>query len=264
MHKRIYGEKVTEVIFLGTNGWYDTNTGNTICVLIKCDSYNIIFDAGNGFYKLDDYINKDNETFLFLSHFHLDHIAGLHILNKMKRVKKMKIFGPSGTKNVLHTIINSPFTIPVTQLPFPVEIHELPEEKGMLPFHAYSKPLRHSSLTLGYRIEADEKAVAYCPDTGYCENAVDLSRNADLLIAECAYKSGQENPKWPHLNPESAARIANEAQANMLALVHFDASIYRTLEERKEAEWQAQKIFQNTFAAEDGMMIELSLSGRRR
>ena len=249
---------MTEVIFLGTNGWYDTDTGNTVCILLKSHKYNIIFDAGSGLHKLDDYVgDKTTETFLFLSHFHLDHIVGLHTLNKIKRVRNMKIFGPAGARNILNTFINSPFTIPVTQLSFPVEIHELPEEEGLIPFHVYSKPLSHSSLTLGYRIEVDEKVISYCPDTGYCENAVILSRNADLLIAECAYKSGQENPKWPHLNPETAARVAKEAGAKMLALVHFDASIYKTLEERKEAERQAQKIFQNTIAAEDNMKIKV-------
>jgi len=248
---------MTEVVFLGTNGWYDTDTGNTVCILVKSQKYNVIFDAGNGLFKIDDYVDRNNETLLFLSHFHLDHIVGLHILNKMKRVKKMKIFGPAGARGILNTIINSPFTIPITQLPFPVSIHELPEEEYLIPFSAYSKPLRHSSLTLGYRIEVDEKVISYCPDTGYCENAVMLSRNADLLIAECAYKSGQENSEWLHLNPESAARIAKEAEAKMLALIHFDASIYKTQGERKEAEKQALKIFQKTFAAEDNLSVKI-------
>jgi len=39
--------------FLGTNGWYDTDTGNTICILIDTEEYGIILDAGNGIYKLD-------------------------------------------------------------------------------------------------------------------------------------------------------------------------------------------------------------------
>lgn len=248
---------MTEVIFLGTNGWYDTDTGNTTCILVKFNSYNVIFDAGNGLYKTEEYINKDNEVDLFLSHFHLDHLCGLHTLNKIKSVKKMKIFGPTGTKDVLKTIVNAPFTIPVDQLPFRIDIHELPRENDALPFSACCRPLLHSSLTYGYRIELDGRVIAYCPDTGYCENAVELSRNADLLIAECAYKDGMENPEWPHLNPGVAARIANEGEAKKLALVHFDASIYKTLEERKEAERQAQRIFRNTVAAEDNMRMDV-------
>lgn len=246
-----------QIVFLGTNGWYDTNTGNTICILLKTNDYYIVLDAGNGIYKVDDYCDDKKLVYLFLSHFHLDHIVGLHILNKIKCFKDLHIFGPVGTKNILTTIINAPFTLPISQLPFKIGIHELPEEQGILPFYVDSKPLLHSSLTLGFRIEIDGKVISYCPDTGYCENAVKLARNADLLITECAYKSGQSIAKWPHLNPEDAARIAKEAKAKRLALTHFDASIYQTIEERKEAEKQGQKVFENTFAAMDGMWIKI-------
>lgn len=41
------------IIFLGTNGWYDTQTGNTICILMESNDYYFILDAGNGLYKAD-------------------------------------------------------------------------------------------------------------------------------------------------------------------------------------------------------------------
>lgn len=63
--------------------------------------------------------------------------------------------------------------------------------------------------------------------------------------------------EWPHLNPKIASRISREAKAKTLALVHFDASIYRSLADRKEAERKAQKIFRNTIAATDNMQIIL-------
>jgi ribonuclease BN (tRNA processing enzyme) len=246
-----------EVIFLGTNGWYDTKTGNTICTLIKTRNYYVILDAGSGIQKIDSYCRKKKPAYLLLSHFHLDHTFGLHILNKMKCFQRLHIFGPTGAKKILQKFINAPFSMPIANLPFPVELHELPKEYTIPPFIVRVKPLIHSSLTLGFRIELDGKVISYCPDTGYCENAVILARNADLLIAECAYKSGQYNPNWQHLNPENAAKIANEAKAKKLALVHFDAHIYKTLGERKEAEGEAQKRFKNTFAAIDNMQIEI-------
>ncbi len=57
--------------------------------------------------------------------------------------------------------------------------------------------------------------------------------------------------KWPHMTPELAAN------AGKLVLFHFDASVYRTLEERKKAEDEAQIIFKNTVASKDGMQIEV-------
>jgi ribonuclease BN (tRNA processing enzyme) len=241
------------VIFLGTNGWYDTNTGNTICTLIKTREVDIILDAGNGFYKINRYIPHDSRksVYLLLSHFHLDHIIGLHILNKFEFARGLTICGPEGTRNILGTIINHPYTAPLAQLPFAVRICELPSEHATLPFKVTAKPLYHVSYTLGYRIEIDGKVISYCPDTGYCENAVTLARSADLLITECAYKEGQFCETWPHLNPETAARIAHEAKAKRLAITHFDPGIYKSLSERKESETVAIEIFPATSAVTD-------------
>ncbi len=247
------------VIFLGTNGWYDTDTGNTICILIRTTDYEIVFDAGNGFYKIDQYIPKGNSkpVYLFLSHFHLDHIIGLHTLMKFNFSQGLTICGPAGTRAILGIFINDPFSASFSLLSFSVTTCELPEELSKLPFKVEAKELYHPSLTLGYRIEIEGKVISYCPDTGYCENAVGLARSSDLLIAECAYKEGQSSETWPHLNPETAARIAREAEAKSLALVHFDAETYKTLAERKESERVARKTFKNAFITTDTMAIEI-------
>src|SRR4030042_1522045 len=113
-----------KITFLGTNGWYDTNTGNTICILIETNQYIIILDAGNGLHKIDKFIRFDKPAFLFLSHFHLDHIEGLHVLSKF-RFPSLTIFGQKGTKAALNIIVNEPFTVPLDKLPYPVEVREL-------------------------------------------------------------------------------------------------------------------------------------------
>jgi ribonuclease BN (tRNA processing enzyme) len=110
---------------------------------------------------------------------------------------------------------------------------------------------------MGYRFLLEGKKIAYCPDTGYCENAVTLAKDADILISECSFLPGEHSAGWPHLNPQFAARIAVEAGAGRLALVHFDAAKYTSMELRKKAEKEAQKIFPNTFASEDDQVVEL-------
>lgn len=42
-----------------------------------------------------------------------------------------------------------------------------------------------------------------------------------------------------------------------LALTHFDANVYTTVEEHKQAEIAAKKIFPKTVAAYDGLIIEI-------
>lgn len=248
-----------KIIFLGTNGWYDTPTGNTICTLIRAEHQDIILDAGIGFYKMEHMVPVGDEkpATLLISHFHLDHIYGLHMLVKCRFPQGLRICGPAGTRKIIDTIVNSPFTVSLDRLPFATTVYELPAEIDRLPFPLEVKPLLHSGVTLGFRIEIDGKVIAYCPDTGYCENAVALARSADLLIAECAYKCGESDPNWPHLNPETAARIAIESGAKKLALTHFAAGTYLTLEERKISERAARTLFADTIAAVDDLQIEV-------
>ncbi len=248
-----------KVIFLGTNGWYDTETGNTICTLIRTGDRDIILDAGSGFHKIDRHVPAGDErpAILLISHFHLDHIYGLHVLVRMRFPKGLTICGPAGTRQVIETIVNSPFTVSLNRLPFATEVYELPEDSGRLPFPVAVKPLLHSGLTLGFRMGLEDRVVAYCPDTGYCANAVELARSADLLITECAHKSGEDLESWPHLNPETAARIAVEAGAKRLVLTHFAAPNYATLAERKASEDAARKTFPETVAAMDELVLDL-------
>ncbi len=244
-----------KVIFLGTNGWYDTETGNTICTLVQTEHCDILLDAGNGIHRAADHIEGTKPVFLFLSHFHIDHIEGLHILAKVRCREGLTICAPAGGRKILGTFINAPFTIPLAALPYPARIIEMPEESASLPFSVEALPLRHASLTLGYRFVIDGRIVSYCPDTGYCENAVKLALASDLLITECAYKQGQSSEAWPHLNPETAARIAREAGAKRLVLTHFDAGIYLSLPDRKASEAVASALFADTTAATDGLQM---------
>jgi len=246
-----------KVTFLGTNGWYDTGTGNTCSVLIQAKEYDIILDAGNGIAKADHYITQDRPAFLFISHFHIDHIVGLHTLVKFRFLKGLKIFGQVGTAAVLNTFVAEPFTVPLTRLPYPVSITELEEGEHAIPFTVECLLLVHPAPCYGYRLALDGKVVTYCTDTGICDNAVTLARDADLLITECGLKPGQESPGWPHLNPENAIDIAQKAHAKRLALMHFGAEVYRTLDDRCAVQKQFEKAYPGLVVATDDLTIDM-------
>ena len=246
-----------DIVFLGTNGWYDTAIANAISVLVRTRKYDIVFDAGNGIYKLDRYIDGRKPVYLFLSHFHLDHITGLHTLLKFNFRKGLFICAGKGARKHLGAILRRPFTVPLKDLKYRAEILELPARLADIPFKCSCLPLVHADPVLGYRLELDGRTVAFCTDTGPCANAVELARGADLLISECAHRPGEENPGWPHMNPESAAAFAAEAGVGRLALVHFGADRYPAMKDRERAEKIARKIFKNTAAARDGMKLSL-------
>src|SRR3989344_5766678 len=115
------------ITFLGTNGWYATETGHTTCVLMDTRNSYIILDAGTGIYKIDKYITNDKPIYLFLSHFHLEHICGLHILNKFHFRQEMTICCYHGGKKLLENIVKQPYTLALTDLSFKVKIKELDE-----------------------------------------------------------------------------------------------------------------------------------------
>lgn len=246
-----------KVTFLGTNGWYDTTTGNTVSVLIQTQDYDIILDAGNGIARADQYITQEKPVYLFLSHMHIDHIAGLHTLCKFRFKKEMKVFTQEGTKATLETFVAEPYTVPFAMLPFKNSVHELAPGTHHLPFSVTCLPLVHPAPCFGYRLELEGKVIAYCTDTGVCDNAVTLARNTNLLITECGLKPGVESPDWPHLNPEMAIFIAHRAGAKRLALMHFGAEVYRTLDERRKVQEQFVPDCPGLVAATDELTIDV-------
>jgi len=245
-----------KVHFLGTNGWYDTKTGNTVCVLIETKNEYVIFDAGNGFYKIGRHIKKDKPVYLFLSHYHLDHVIGFHTLVRFKFPQGIDIYGPAGLKKFFRDVIKKPYSVPISRLKMRIDLHEI-KATSLLPLGAQCKPLKHASVCYGYRFTSEGKTVTYCTDTGTCKNLSLLAQKADLLITECSFKPGQVNDKWPHLNPEQAAEVARESKCKKMVLLHFDASIYVNMVQRREAAAVGRKIFRNTVAAVDGLTISL-------
>lgn len=243
-----------KIHFLGTNGWFTTATGNTPCILIDSKENYVIFDAGNGIYKIDKYITEEKPISLFISHFHLDHVSGLHsVAIDSKFPFLIDIYVARGRKKDFDLLVNPPFTSPKTS----ITISELEEGENNIGFPVEVFKMRHAYENHGYRITLEGKTIAYSGDTGICDNSLPLSQNADLLIHECSFIKAPEPETWGHVDPYLAANLAKEANVKKLILTHFDASLYTDLHKRKWAEEEARKIFPNTIAAEDGLSIEL-------
>jgi ribonuclease BN (tRNA processing enzyme) len=258
-----------KIIFLGTNGWYSSKAGLTVCTLIDAKEGYIVLDAGEGIQKLDKYITDlTKPIYLFLSHFHLDHIYGFHILDKFIFKNKIQVIGKVGTKKILDLIVNQPFTSKLEDTPFK-ETHlyfespdkriiEVEEGEHEYPVKFSCALLPHSDLSMGYRFELEGKIITYCTDTGRSDKAIGLAKNSDIFISECAYLSGEPiNPDWAHMNPEEAAKEAKDANVKKLVLTHFGAMRYDAVEKRKETERVAKEIFKNTVVAFDDMEVEL-------
>lgn len=253
-----------KIIFLGTNGWYTSPTGNTPCILIDSKTHYAIFDAGNGIYKLDKYITENKPISLFISHFHIDHISGIHTLSKFKFPQGIDVYFAQGRRKDFDVFFHRPYTVGyvhekenINKLNMDVRPHELQLGNNMIGFPVEVHKMYHAYDDHGYRISLEDKIISYSGDTRIGPESNLLARNADVLIHESSLVKATGESIWGHVDPEQAAVLAKESGVKQLALTHFDASEYDSLEKRKEAEKRAKTIFPNTIAANDDMVINL-------
>jgi ribonuclease Z len=97
----------------------------------------------------------------------------------------------------------------------------------------YGKLKRGEQVTLddGRRIDGVElcgpvmkgRSIAYCTDTAFSENAIELARDADLLIHEATYAEQDESLAYRamHSTARTAARVASAAQVRQLIITHL-------------------------------------------
>lgn len=99
------------------------------------------------------------------------------------------------------------------------------------------------------------KKISFIADTCYCNNAVKLAKDADLMICEATYSSKLKDKakEYCHLTAQQAGLIANEANAKKLVLIHFSARYKNT----QEVEEDARVVFDNVICAEDFMKIKV-------
>lgn len=110
--------------------------------------------------------------------------------------------------------------------------------------------LKGQRITLdavSYIRKGDRLAVVI--DTRLCQNAIDIARDAKVLLCESTYLEEHRDLAYKHyhLTAKQAAEIAKEANVKKLILTHFSAR-YQFL---KDFENEAKEIFPNTFVAKD-------------
>src|SRR5512132_3777274 len=99
------------------------------------------------------------------------------------------------------------------------------DEFEMGPFHVTAFEMTHIGVpSLGYRIEAGGKVFADTGDTGPCDNAVALARDADLFLCEATYQNDSELTFF-HLSAYQAAKHAEAAGAERLVLTHITPNL---------------------------------------
>ncbi|MDX9723022.1 MAG: ribonuclease Z [Myxococcota bacterium] len=103
--------------------------------------------------------------------------------------------------------------------------------------------------------EAAPRILCYCGDTAPCDAAIALAKGANLLVHEATYDQTRREVAHErgHCTSLDAANVALQAGVTKLALTHFSP---RYADPERLAE-EARSVFPQTFAAVDGLSVEL-------
>jgi len=196
-------------------------------------------------------VNPLKVGYLFFTHLHWDHIVdyGYLVMSSWNvgRRDRLKVYGPAGTigmsngtifaaheTDILHMKIYLEQYLPdyVTNRPqadVPVDVIEIGEGQVLKKenFRVISRSVEHYNKwgipSLGYRVESTEGVVAISGDTSPCPQMIELAKDADILIHECAFLDEiiHQRGMKSHSGPSGAGKVAQEAGAKKLVLTHL-------------------------------------------
>jgi len=99
------------------------------------------------------------------------------------------------------------------------------------------------------------RKVVYTGDTAKCENTIENSHKADLLIHESTCTHDKVEQRKNHSSAKEAAEVAKKADVQKLILTHISR---RYLQSEDELVKEAEEVFENVELAEDGKKFKLS------
>lgn len=104
------------------------------------------------------------------------------------------------------------------------------------------------------------RKLAYCTDTTFCRGAVELARDADMLIHEATFagKDTELARQSMHSTAEMAARVAREARVRQLVITHISPRyVEGNALTAQDLLAEARAVFPDTILARDFLTLEI-------
>lgn len=246
-----------KLVLLGTGGFYANDRRHTACLMLP--KIGVVLDAGSAMYRVSEHLATD-ELDIFLTHAHLDHVIGLTYLLDVLPVdvlRKTTIHGDAEKLAAVREHLFAEALFPVTP-PFRFEPLEsvcaLPGGGKLRHF-----PLTHPGGSLGYRLDWQDRSLAYVTDTTAALDSdyIEQIRGADILVHEAYFADDPDDRAelTGHSCLKDVAEAAVRAQVGCLILVHINPSPSAGADGGIELE-RVRRMFPNTMIGSDRMEIE--------
>lgn len=263
-----------EVKILGTVSPYPYGNCNGPGYLISDGEQKIMLDCGSSISRQLNMMEDLENLTIFISHYHVDHFAGLLELAYASYVyhnlgyltKPIKVYLPNPIVSYEHfsdnwgNEIDKPVMLPEYNFLKAIEA-------SYMEFYTYGQEDKfkigninisfrrtiHDVETYSIKCEDNSGIIVYSSDTGYNGNRLtEFAKGANILICESTFLKGQIRNNDYHLYAHEAGRISQCSSINQLVLTHFwpDIDKQRYVNEAKDE-------FENTIAAEEGMVLIL-------
>lgn len=203
----------------------DSGRTTTMLAVQGPDSLYLVDCGGDAAHRaLNSGLDLSRVDGLIVTHEHADHVGGFPLL--MERLwlaghtEPFPIYGNSAALNQIQRLDGAFDTSAWPNYPA-LDLYQVPELErehvlSTADFSIYASPGKHAVPCIGLRVETGRgQVIAYSGDTEPSAAITRLAEGADILVHE-ATGAGDG-----HTGPADAARIALEAGAKRLILVHL-------------------------------------------
>ncbi len=226
---------LNRLVILGSGGWIPAHGRHTACALLLDGERALMLDAGTGMARLlerPELLDGITELDIVLTHFHLDHVAGLAYLPAVGVCPQTTLWGPgralygTPTAEIIGRLSDQPFH-PVRLDQQEIAVRDLPLGDCELAGTAIAtrRQDRHSAPSLGLRFG---DRLAWITDTAHDPDSAAFARGCRAVAHECWYPSDAPRNPDVHSSAAQAAAVAETAGAERLLMIHlppFTASL---------------------------------------
>jgi ribonuclease BN (tRNA processing enzyme) len=211
---------------LGAQGTWPGAGGENCGYLVSSDGVHLWVDAGTGtFARLQEHVAVNDVAALLVTHGHPDHFVDIIPAFYARHYGRLgepglPFYSPEGFTDLAALLVSeNGKNVMAEAYAFITARHGEPFEVG--PFHITPFAMTHVGVhALGFRIETDGRVLAYTGDTGPCQEAIDLARDADIFLCEATYQNGSNLLPF-HMSAKQAGEHAAVAGAKRLILTHL-------------------------------------------